>query len=151
MPLGRKYSFRRCSTEPGWYRNQSQYTGYSDIKLFLSDKFVKLIDFDLWVLIWVLIQTSIYPTSFQVSSTRLIRYVNSSMVLDIDFGSIQNWMYEYLYIWYFSLNLKKSLLRLKLAFIFNQSVYYLFNKIKISSDDFLRKDVIDNFQTSYLF
>lgn len=105
--------------------------------------------YEFWYELWFRHQFT--PTSFQVSSTRLIRYVNSSMVLDIDFGSIQNWMYEYLYIWFFSLDFKKSLFRLKLAFIFNQSVYYLFNKIKISSDDFLRKDVIDNFQTSYLF
>lgn len=56
-----------------------------------------------------------FCTLFQVSSTRLIRYVNSSMVPDIDFGSIQNWMYEYLYIWC-SL-LKISLLPLTVALL----------------------------------
>lgn len=99
LPLGRKYSFRRCSTEPGWYHNQPQYTWYW-ISYFSMTNFVKLVDFYFSVKIWVLIRTSISPTLFQVSITRQIRYVNSSMVPDIDFGSIQNWMYEYLYICY---------------------------------------------------
>lgn len=79
-------------------------------KLFLDNSTI-------WIMSYVMSFDSgiDFCTLFQVSSTRLIRYVNSSMVPDIDFGSIQNWMYEYLYIWC-SL-LKISLLPLTVALL----------------------------------